>query len=304
MNDRQRNKLNMYVLLKDYLAANGSITSRWSKFAALFASFVAYIAEILTVTGDQEVDHTGDTEVKNTLRGRLVELLYVVSEKCMGYATVEEDEAFAKLAKLTMRELDHLSDSQLLARAIRFIADVTPKVALVEEYDLTPSEVEDLTTAKDAFEAFFTTPTGETKETKGHTQRLDVLFELADAVLVKITAMVKSARTTKPEFYGMYMLKHEIVDLGGRMRALQLLVIDFVTGDPVPNAEVMTKQKGGTEMTKSVKYSGTSGMVYENNKEIGEYEFTVKKGGCIDESGSFFINHGEMTEVVVRLKKS
>jgi hypothetical protein len=174
----------------------------------------------------------------------------------------------------------------------------------VLEYDLTAKEVEDLTTAKDAFEAIFTVPEGERKDTKGLTKRLDELFDLADAALVKIKAMVKSARTTQAEFYGSFILKNEIVDLGGRTRALQMIVLDFTSGEPVVNAEVMTKQKGGTELTKSVKHSGASGMLYENNMEVGEYDYTVKKGGYVDETGSFFINAGEMTEVVVRLKMS
>jgi hypothetical protein len=304
MNDRQRNKANMMVLIREFLAASSSITIKWSKFAAIFTSFAGYVSEIIALTGEQEADHTGGTETKRILRGNMTDKILVISEKCVGYATVEEDNDFLELVKFMIDDLNHLSDIDLVARAGKFINDVTPKALLVAEYDLEPSELEDLTTLKDAFEAIYTKPEGQIKDTAKITARIEELFHLADALLVKIDAMVKSARTTKPDFYGSYVLKREIVDLGRGKRAFQMLVMDFDTGEPVANADVMTKQKGGTEMTKSVKRTGDSGVIYENNKEAGEYTYVVKKGGCIDETGSFFINPGEMTEVVVRLKRS
>jgi len=79
-------------------------------------------------------------------------------------------------------------------------------------------------------------------------------------------------------------------------------VQDFDTGDPVNNAEVVTKKKGGSETTKTVKRSGTDGMVSFYPLDPVEYDFEVNQSGYNSVSGSILIVSGIMKEIRVRLR--
>ena len=82
MQDRQRNKLNMYVLVKDFLLASVTITGRWGAFEALFASFTDYVAEIFSVSAKQDEDKTGVTKAKSLIKAKLTQKMQEISEKC------------------------------------------------------------------------------------------------------------------------------------------------------------------------------------------------------------------------------
>ena len=57
-------------------------------------------------------------------------------------------------------------------------------------------------------------------------------------------------------------------------------------------------------MAKTVKRSGPQGSVTKDTSADGEYEYEVEYNGCVKETGTFFVNNGVTTKVVVRMKKS
>jgi hypothetical protein len=52
-----------------------------------------------------------------------------------------------------------------------------------------------------------------------------------------------------------------------------------------------------------VKLTGAKGGITDKLLADGEYYYEVSYGGYVAETGSFFINEGSTTDVVVRLKK-
>lgn len=304
MDDRKRDKLNMYVLVKDFLLAHTAITGKWTAFAALFASFVDYIAEIFRVSGLQKDDKTGVTKSKSQLRKLLIEQLVDISGKCVAYATVAENFEFLSLIKFAKGELLRMADADLAKTAGTFHANVLPKLALIADYDLTQAELDTLLSLKTDFLAIYTKPKGNKKEGAQLTAQLNTLFAFTDKVLDKMDAIINSAHKSAPAFVDEYNSKRVIVKTASRTRALQLEVLNDATGEPLPKAKVTIKATAGPDLSKIVKRTGKQGNVTKDILTDGEYTFEVEYNGNITERGSFFVNNGVTTKVVVRMKKS
>jgi hypothetical protein len=71
----------------------------------------------------------------------------------------------------------------------------------------------------------------------------------------------------------------------------------------VAKAKVKVRFKSGTELAKVVRSTGGKGGMIVASLDAAEYEYEVSYGGYVTSTGSFFVNDGVMTEVVVRLKK-
>lgn len=293
----------MYVLVRDFLLASSTITGKWTAFAALFASFVDYIEEIFTVSGKQEADKSGTTKSKSQIKKLLVEKMEEVSLKCVSYATVAEDYEFLNLIKYVKSDLQKLADADLVKTAEAFHTNVLPKVALVAEYDLVPAELADVLSLKTAFYDVYTAPRKNIQLSAQLTKRQNVLFNLAEPVLAKIDAMVHSLIKSQPEFVEAYNKKRVITQTASRTLALKLKVVDDASGLPVAKAKVKVKTKAGADLWKNVKLTGAKGGITDKLLSDGEYYYEVSYGGYVKETGSFFINEGTTTDVVVRLKK-
>jgi len=303
MNDRQRDKLNMYVLVRDFLLASTTITDKWTVFAALFASFTDYVTQIFVVSGQQKDDKTGVTKTKSQIKKLLVDQFVDISGKCIAYATVAEDNEFLSLIKFSKGELLRMADADLVKTTLTFHENVLPKLTLAADYDLVQADLDELQGLNADFLAIYTKPQGNKKMTAQLTLLLNTLFTMADAVLLKIDALVQSARKKEPTFVEEYNRKRIIVKTPARTRALQITVLNDATGEPFPKAEVTLAAKSGTDLQKIVKRSGTKGIITQDILADGEYDYTVEYNGCVKENGTFFINPGVTTKVVVRMKE-
>ena len=201
-------------------------------------------------------------------------------------------------------ELLKLADADLVKTAETFYNNVLPKLALVADYDLVQADMDELLVLKNDFLAIYTKPKGNIKETAQLTALLNTLFAMADKVLLKIDAMVQSAYKKEPAFVEEYNRKRIIVKTAARTRALQLTVLNDANGEPLPKAKVTIKAKAGSDLVKNVKRSGKQGIVNKDILADGGYDYEVEYNGCVKEKGSFFVNNGVTTKVVVRMKKS
>lgn len=315
MTDTQRNKLNMFVSVQDFLLASVTITNKIVVIAVLFATFQDYITEIFAVSEQQERDNKGVTKTKKSTRGALILAMERISKKCVGYASGVEDYTFLQMIRLTKSQLKNLADADLVKKAEDMITIVTPKLPLPEGYSITKGDLDSLSGLKADFVSIYTAPVGNKKNKSQLTKKLNLLFLSADAGLKKIDDQVGSLFDTDPDFCNEYDRKRVIVKLAKRLRAFQMWIVDDETGLPINKAIVkivkkdssdVTKaaQAGGADLAKIVKSAGAGGGVVNNNMAAGEYSYEVSLGGYVMETGTFFVNDGLMTEVRVRLRKN
>ena len=314
MTDNQRNKLNMYVMVRDLLLASVTITNKLVVFAALIATFTDYVTEIFAVSEQQERDNTGVTKTKQAIRAELIKMMELISKKCVGYASGVEDYTFMQMIKVTKSQLKNLADADLVKKAEDMITNVTPKLPELAGYSITQDVLDALRGLTSDFVSIYTTPTGN-KESKAQlTAKLNLLFRNTDAVLKKMDAQSGALFDTDPDFCDEFTRKRAIVKLARRLRAFQMWITDEETGLPIGKANVKIMKKdgsnlmtavasSGTDLQKIVKRAGTQGGVFMNNLTAGEYSYEVSLGGYVMVTDSFFINDGLMTEVKVGMKK-
>ena len=315
MNDSQRNKLNMYVLVRDFLLASVTITNKIVVFAALFATFTDYVNEIFAVSEQQERNNTGVTKTKKSTREALIQQMLKISRKCVGYASGVEDLVFLQLIRYGESELKHMADADLAKKAEDMPAIVGPKLADLAGYNITEDDLTALIGFTKDFVSIYTAPVGNKKTKAKFTEKLNLLVSNTDGVLEKMDDQVGVLYDTDPEFCDEYNRKRKIVKLAKRKRAFQMWIVDDETGLPIGKAIMKTMKKDSSDMTKTakssspdlskiVKIAGARGGVINNTMEAGEYTYEVSLGGYITETGTFFINEGLMTEVRVRMRKS
>jgi len=75
---------------------------------------------------------------------------------------------------------------------------------LVAEYDLVPADLDTVLSLKNDFFEVYTMPRNNIQTVTQLTARLTVLFDLADAVLLKIDAMIQTLRKSEPAFVEAY----------------------------------------------------------------------------------------------------
>lgn len=315
MTDPQRNKLNMYVLVKDFLLASVTITNKIVVFAALYTAFNDYIAEIFAISEQQERDQKGVTQTKQTVRAALVAQLDKISRKCVGYASGVNDAVFLQMVRIATSQLKAMADADLVKKAEDMVTVVTPKLPALAGYNITASELDSLSGLKTDFVSIYTAPAGNKKTKSQLTEKLNQVFSSTDNVLGKMDDQVGSLFDTDAAFHDEYFKKRVLVKLAKRQRSFQMWITDAETGLPIKNAVVKLLQKtdsngikamtsSGADLVKNVKKAGAQGGLLQNSMAAGEYSYEVSLGGYVTATGTFFVNSGQMTEVRVKLVKN
>ena len=315
MTDSQRNKLNMYVLVKDFLLASVTITNKIVVFAALFSTFNDYITEIFAVSEQQERDQKGVTQTKQTVRAALIAQMEKISRKCVGYASGVDDNVFLQMVRVSTSRLKNMADADLVKKAEDMVTIVTPKLSVLAGYNITASDLDSLSGLKADFMSIYTAPAGNKKSKSQLTEKLNGLVSNTDTVLGKMDDQVGTLYDTDAAFHNEYFKNRELVKLASRQRAFQMWITDAETGLPIKNAVVTLLMKAvsngmkaaassGSELAKTVKKAGAQGGLIQNSMAAGEYSYEVSLGGYVTAKGTFFVNGGLMTEVRVKMGKS
>lgn len=305
MNTKFENKLTMYVIIRDFLLlpASATICAKWAAFAALFARFTALIEEIKATSAKQSEDKTGVTLNKGAVRSALITLMEHISTQGRAYALVVKDYEYLKKIKFMKGELAASSDESLLDKAVTLKDNISLKLTEILQYDLEDSDMDELETLIQQFGDIYSKPQAGTKETEVETDKFTPMFAEGDAILTTVDTLVLSKKKNEPGFVAEYFVKRKIDNQGRRIRSMQLLVLDAETREPLGLAKVIMKRKGGTDMIKSVKRTGTMGGLYYNNLGDGEFECEISKTGYVTQTVTCFVNSGEMTRVEVLMVK-
>jgi len=315
MTDPKRNKLNMYVLVREFLLASVTITNKLVVFAALFSTFNDHILEIFAISEEQERDQKGVTKTKQSVRAALIAQMEKITRKCVGYASGVDDTVFLQMIRVATSQLKNMADADLVKKAEDMVTIVTPKLPALAGYNITASELASLTGLKTDFVSIYTAPVGNRKTKSQLTEKLNSLFGSIDTVLGKMDDQVGALYDTDTAFHDEYFKKRILVKLAKRFRAFQMWVTDDETGLPIKNAVVKfmliadsngmkAAKSSGADLQKNVKKAGPQGGLMQNRMAAGEYSYEVSLGGYVTATGTFFVNDGQMTEVRVKLVKS
>lgn len=302
MNTNQDNKLNMWLVLRNYLQENTAVTNQIPGFAVWFGRLEDCINRVMKTTEVQAAEVKGLTEVKNKLEEDLMLKLLEVAAKVRAHAVICDDLILEGRFKLSMRKLRNLPDTILLAKAQGLINDARTVQAEAAEYGLSLELLDQAQGLTDEYSQAMPQPRDGINRRKHQTRAMAEEFKKGDEVLKGMDVLMGVVRYTDTLFYSAYRRARRITNTARRTRALQLWVKDVTRGKPVVLAKVFLKTADGEAVLRKPKKTGKSGSVIMRHMAPGEYTYEVVMGGFVSESGKFYINRGEMTKVVVMIR--
>lgn len=117
MNSRQNAKLNMYMIVDQFLIIYAVIISVFPKYHGFYSDFKRGMGEVQLHFEEQMLDKTGITNGKTELRFKLINETVEISKKLQAHATFENDPLLLSETKLNASQLRNKSGTKLVAYA-------------------------------------------------------------------------------------------------------------------------------------------------------------------------------------------
>jgi hypothetical protein len=284
MNTKKENRLSMYLVLRDYLDKNSSITATLPNFAGFNTAFNDGIVKIHEIREIQEVDKRGLAIAKMKVKDMLIDKALDVSRKTVAYAEFIGNIELFNEVNYSETELRRCADTILYDRAkiIHDRAD-THAIALAA-YGITPADITGLqSVVNDYYDAIPKPRTG-INDRKQATEQLEEAFKEVDDAIFHIDVLVEILRSSEPLFFSGYQAARIIVDNGSGKIALRGKVTDIATGHPLFGAVIIftPKSRNGLPVENSRpvrKRSSLKGSFYIRNLSRGSYDVNIEKPG-------------------------
>ncbi len=239
MQDRQENKLSMYLAVQKVCTDNNGVWSGLPAFVSSFSAFEGKIADIEAVRLIQEQDTTGIAVDKTELREDLVNKVIEVSTAVQAYASENEDNELLESVNYSRSELLQCRDTILHDRSQLIHDKADAIIGSLGDYGVVAGDLSDLQTLIDDYVAIIPKPRTATSSKKTATEDLELHFKEADGILRnRLDKLSEQFRTSDPEFYTTFHNARMIVDSGITGSILRGSVKDSTTGDRIVGAMV------------------------------------------------------------------
>jgi hypothetical protein len=304
------NRNTMHVSSQSCLNANADKLTMLPDYPEIKAAFDANLMETGKLLGEQSMDKRGATMEKKTEKAGLVGILMKISRYVVAYATSKELYDLLQKMKLAQSKLDKTADTTLKDKADEILRLTKENLAAVLPYGLTSDMLTDMQEKIDSYFAVVPKPKLTRKRSGELRKEIAQRQKQSDALLVKIDALVATLKDTEPMFCGTYAGARKLGNEGIRHIALKVQVNEAGSGAGISKAMLELAQqaaagmKAGTDLMKSVKFTGGKGGSLTKSLESGTYLLTVSKAGYVTQTVTVYVTAGEMTGVVVALVKN
>ena len=260
----------------------------------------------------QDKSTKGATRGKSEIETSITNGILKVGAGLRAFATEANNYEMLALSTFTDSSIRRMRDSDLADKARTICEAATPVVANLSIYQVMQTDVDTL--SANVPEYLLAMPGGRSILTQTKQSTAAIQAKLVEGKLLlkeKLDVHMSPFKSTNATLYGEYKNARIIIDLAATHQGssvpttgVKVLVVDNATDAPIVDANVTANKIGGSELTKTVKRTGTDGSVVFNFQENGEYVYEGSYGGYAIETGSFVNNAGAMTEVIIRMKKS
>lgn len=299
MTNYQESKLSMYLVVRDFMTANGTVLTALPNFAANQTAFQGAITQIQANGALQTFDKTGIAANKGAAKRSLVTLVADAARKITAYAKLNNNQTLLAEVNYSESDLKNRADTNLKDAAQGLYDRVQTNLAALATYGITAASQTALLNAITAYNAEIPKPRLGINEKKQATMLLVSLFNTADTALVNIDAVVEIVRLTQPSFYNGYKGARKLVITGGGSIAVKGVVTDASTGNALALVTVRFVLNGVLVLTK--KSAAKGGFMVKSLAE-GTYVVTASKPGYKDGVLQLYLSEGEMKEVVFEME--
>jgi hypothetical protein len=306
-----RKQLNQQAMLESVAAFLGL---RASDLAVnpLIANNAVILNDILKTIRDlkqiQDKSTKGATLTKNEIEIEMKKGIFKVGAALRAYATEAKNYDLLAMATFSDTAIKQMRESDLADKARTIYEAAKPVAGELSIHQVLHEDVELLESNYTDFMKALPGRRGVKAQTKQSTTDIQVKIDKAKLLLKeKIDVHMLPFKSTNPSVYGEYKNSRIIVDLAATHVTkgdVAVKVLDNATGNPVANAEVMGKKKGGSDMIKSVKRTENDGMTSFPPLDPGEYDYEVTADNYVTGTGSFVVEVGKVIEVVVKMTRS
>ena len=253
MNVQNENRLNMYLVLEEYINTVPAETiDTMPGFSQFYTEFTTNVNLIRAKSEVQSSNRVGYRMMKSA--GKLETVTYAIfTADCItAYALSKNDTVlveqmkFSKTALLKKRDTAMADDAQfILSKAIEFSRDLEP-------FGIKQQQIDEFTAKLTAFNTNIPLPRININKRKLLTKEIEELFIATEAILTRMDKLVDIKIISDNVFYVSYYFSRKVVNNNGRKLALRGIVYD-TNGNPITsvmikipaiNREAKTTDKG------------------------------------------------------------
>lgn len=308
MTTDQKNRLNMYLAVRNYGILNEAVVQKIQKFAASFADLQKDIADIQLIGEMQGIDKTGIAIDKNKLKKNLIAQAAKNSSKVAILAKQSNNSTLLNEVRFTESDLLKLPGVTLKEQSQIIYDRVEANIGGLADQGLTPETQKQFLEAITAFNNALSTPRTGISEKRKATQKLLVLFNEADAAIEIMDLAAGSEKKEFPDFFNGYKNSRKLVDTSSGSLALIAKAKELASGEPISDVKFIFIHEASAAGIKGngqiVKKTSKKGNFNIKNMEQGTYRVTVSKPGYKEIEVKVSVVDGERSELKVELEKA
>jgi hypothetical protein len=307
MTREQRNKLNMYLSIRNLITMFIGIIKKIPKFESAYAVLQNLTDQIQQVSELQGINKTGLAMDKNKLRKKLIDMTVKYSNKLSILAKSLNNDTMLKEVRLSPSSLN-LAGVTLRDKARVIYDKVEANISNLQDQEINADTQEKFLEVITAFNNALSTPRTGIAERRQSTQKLSSLFDAADDAIEILDLAMGSVKDEQPDFYNSYRSARKIVDINTGRVTLRGSAVDLISKEPLKG--VIFSFRHGSKTTGSngngeiVKKTAEKGSFRIRNMEAGTYSVLISKSGYKDKDISLDISDSERNEVKVELEKA
>jgi hypothetical protein len=307
MQNRQENRLNMYLAVRDYLLQNQEITKGLPNFTSNFAELQKTITEIQAISEVQRSNIKGFARQKRDLGVRLIALILDNSHKISAYATFGNNQMLKSKVKVTTTTLHRSTDTGLRDHAQILYNEISENLAALKDYGISEETQADFQKTIDEYNASISGPRVAKTETVRATRQMETFFDRADTLVANIDTAIGIIKIKQPDFLNGFNTAKKVISSGTGSLALKALATDSGTGEPLQGAKftfspVASELKGVPMQEEIVKTTASKGIFNIKNMQYGTYKVRVTKPGYKEKVTDIVVAAEKMTELRVELE--
>jgi hypothetical protein len=278
MQKRQKSWSNMYktVVANANDPANKPVTDSVITLKQAIALLASLIQRITLVATQQLTGITGAAELKKYFKLETCNACFVIIQPALAFCKATNNPVLAAKIRFSLTQLIRFDDS-IFVDKMNSIKDALQPYITDEsllDYNVTPAMWSAFTAAIDNYQSVETSPRSAIVTRKSETQQLKALFAQAnDHCKNTLDKIVGSMRFTHPDYYNSYMDSRRIVNQPTITTKLKAIVLDAITGQPLPMAIITISNTEQSAM------SNISGKAVINQVKIGMHTVTCTAEG-------------------------
>lgn len=269
MTDSQSNRLDMYIVVRDFYTANQAVIDVVSARTTAFGQLVTNINAIRSLASTQSATLSGIAQDKTTLRTSLNDLTFSILNPAAAWARANGDNTNANEFSHSISELRAIKDDLIGSFCNHRLGIITANLASMADYGITAPILASWSSAISGYEAALGRPRSAVNQRSTSTTALTNIFRATNRLLKDtIDPLMVPFMTSDPDLYTNYRRARIVIDRKGQSPSngnptvtgsISGIISDKVTTLPISGATVtLTPGTASTTTDSGGKYMFTS----------------------------------------------